>query len=405
LSDEEEPGDREELGDVAEDGLIEEISSAPSPGATADIDVPALWRSLIDVEAELTTEGVALSEGFFDRNVRRHVVPFELSSGTFDFDRADTVGVQKLDAKGTYRDAITRAGDVRADRKTAPIAGSLLISDNRKRFIDVLDYGGRAHPTAPHLMLWLTPLVQCWGATTLVDETIAGIRARWSGQREGEQARSFKSICLSPPRPPRYLEKAFDFVCVGDYRQFPGPLEILLVPHVAAAVVVHAPIETARGYPVPLGFVSFDQAVLRRAEQYMLENLSPYFVDESLYRAYFSLSGQPLALSCTKLSRQMSRRVVRYRFGARRKSLHFRCTRMRAQMRRQHQRSTSDFMCVHCSAPSHGVDRGVDDEEGSSGSPAFQHAALAFQCSTRSGWADALSHYSEARGDCALHDS
>jgi hypothetical protein len=46
---------------------------------------------------------VALSEGFLDRNLRRHVVPFELSSGTFDFDRADTVGVQKLDAKGVWR--------------------------------------------------------------------------------------------------------------------------------------------------------------------------------------------------------------------------------------------------------------------------------------------------------------
>ena len=30
-------------------------------------------------------------------------MPFELSSGTFDFDRADTVGVQKLDAKGVWR--------------------------------------------------------------------------------------------------------------------------------------------------------------------------------------------------------------------------------------------------------------------------------------------------------------
>ncbi|KJC58417.1 hypothetical protein UP10_26150 [Bradyrhizobium sp. LTSPM299] len=103
VADEEEPGDREELGDVAEDVLVEEIVAAPAAVRTVDIDVPELWRSLIGVEAELTTEGLALSEGFFDRNLRRHVVPFELSSGTFDFDRADTVGVQKLDAKGVWR--------------------------------------------------------------------------------------------------------------------------------------------------------------------------------------------------------------------------------------------------------------------------------------------------------------
>jgi hypothetical protein len=35
----------------------------------------------------------------FDRNLRRHVVPIELSSGTFDFDKSDTVGVQKRAAR------------------------------------------------------------------------------------------------------------------------------------------------------------------------------------------------------------------------------------------------------------------------------------------------------------------
>jgi hypothetical protein len=107
-TDEEEPGDRGELGDVAEDALVEEISAAQPEVRAVDVDVPALWRSLIDVEAELTTEGIALSEGFFDRNLRRYMVPFELSSGTFDFDRADTVGVEKLDAKGLWR----RVGDL-----------------------------------------------------------------------------------------------------------------------------------------------------------------------------------------------------------------------------------------------------------------------------------------------------
>jgi hypothetical protein len=39
--------------------------------------------------------------------------------------------------------------------------------------------------------------------------------------------------------------------------------------------------------------VSFDAAVLRRAEQYMLDNLSAYFADESLYsEVAAALSGQ-----------------------------------------------------------------------------------------------------------------
>jgi hypothetical protein len=43
-----------------------------------------------------------------------------------DFTRRDGLAVERY-----YREAITRAGDVRAHRKTAPIAGSLLAPPNR----------------------------------------------------------------------------------------------------------------------------------------------------------------------------------------------------------------------------------------------------------------------------------
>ena len=76
-------------------------------------------------------------------------------------------------------DAITRTGDVRADRKKAPITGSLLLSENRKRLLDVLDYGSRQqHFSPPRFLLWLAPHVPSWNATTLLDETVAGIRTR-----------------------------------------------------------------------------------------------------------------------------------------------------------------------------------------------------------------------------------
>jgi hypothetical protein len=205
-----------------------------------------------------------------------------------DFARRDGLAVERY-----YREAITRAGDVRADRKTAPIVGSLLVAENLKRLIDVLDYGSRAHATAPRFLLWLTPLLPWWGATTLLDETVSGIRARWAGQPGDGQAEMIKSICLTAARPPRYVEKAFELVCASDHRRCPGPLEILLVPHVAAAVLVHAPIGVPRGYPVPLGFVSFDETVLRRTQEYLLDKVGPYFTDESLHRKVESaLSGQ-----------------------------------------------------------------------------------------------------------------
>lgn len=196
-----------------------------------------------------------------------------------DFTRRDGLAIERY-----YREAITRAGDVRADHKTAPIAGSLLLSENRKRVLDVLDYGSRQDSGAPRFLLWLAPQVSSWNATTLLDETVAGIRSRWNGPRAVGQTEAVRSICLTAPRPPRYVEKAFDLFGTSDYRRFPSPLEILLVPQVAVAVLVHAPIESPRGYAVPLGFVSFDEAVLQRAQQYMLDNIGAYLTDEKLYR-------------------------------------------------------------------------------------------------------------------------
>jgi hypothetical protein len=173
---------------------------------------------------------------------------------------------------------------VRSDRKTAPVAGSLLVSENRKRLLEVLDYGSRQYSGVPRFLLWLAPQVPSWNATTLLDEMVAGIRTRWSGHPADAQTEPLKSICLSAPRPPRYLEKAFELVVTSDYRRFPAPLEILLVPQVAVATIVHAPINSPRGFAVPLGFVSFDATVLQRAEQYVLDNLSAYIWDDRLYR-------------------------------------------------------------------------------------------------------------------------
>lgn len=205
-----------------------------------------------------------------------------------EFTRRDGLAVERY-----YREAITRAGDVRADRMTTPIVGSLLLSENRKRLRDVLDYGARQHSDMPRFLLWLVPQVLSWNATTLLDETIAGIRTRWNAQSADGQTAALKSICLTASRPPRYIKKAFELVGTNDYRRFPGPLEILLVPQVAVAAIVHAPIGSPRGFAVPLGLVSFDRAVLRRAEQYVLDNLSAYLANDSLYREVAeALSGQ-----------------------------------------------------------------------------------------------------------------
>lgn len=92
----------------AEDIVESSISSrdaATEPGLPQarqpTIDVSGLWRCLINVERELTTEGVAQADSVYDREKKRHIVAFELESGSFDFNRNDTVGVERLD-KGRW---------------------------------------------------------------------------------------------------------------------------------------------------------------------------------------------------------------------------------------------------------------------------------------------------------------
>ncbi|MCW2189468.1 serine/threonine protein kinase [Bradyrhizobium elkanii] len=102
------PADPEEAREVrlseeqAEEALAEEVAALPA-SIDLSIDVPRLWRALIDVENELTIEGTAQLESFFDRATGRHKVPFELETGVFEFARNDTVGVLRQDRKGGWR--------------------------------------------------------------------------------------------------------------------------------------------------------------------------------------------------------------------------------------------------------------------------------------------------------------
>ncbi|UEM24060.1 AAA domain-containing protein [Skermanella mucosa] len=86
-------------GEAAEDELCEEIagrSAAGAPGTGIDsIDIPTLWRRLMDAEEALTTDGVALGNSIEVRGTQRHAVPFELENGAFDYKKDDRVTVEK----------------------------------------------------------------------------------------------------------------------------------------------------------------------------------------------------------------------------------------------------------------------------------------------------------------------
>lgn len=106
------------LSDQSSDDLADAIGvEAPSVGG---VDVKLLWRTLMDVESTLTTEGVTQGDSRFDVKLKRHVAPFELATGVFEFDRKrDFVGVERFDEK---RNEWRRVGELDLMRSKPDLA-------------------------------------------------------------------------------------------------------------------------------------------------------------------------------------------------------------------------------------------------------------------------------------------
>lgn len=118
--------------DDAEDLLAEEIEQAEPPAT--EIDVPLLWRTLIETENELKTEAILRGDSFYDRRTKVHRAPIELESGTFDYARHDTVGVERLSRRGEWR----RIGelDVQASRSDMVVINTNGFGNAQDRWLE-----------------------------------------------------------------------------------------------------------------------------------------------------------------------------------------------------------------------------------------------------------------------------
>ncbi|MBB3455222.1 hypothetical protein FHT86_003521 [Rhizobium sp. BK313] len=180
-------------------------------------------------------------------------------------------------SEGRYwRESVSRAGEPRSDRKTIPIVGSLLLPENIERLQSVLDYGLRAASEAPVNIFAVAPQTRRWGATTQQRDLLTLIQEKVGLTFPSADRAEMKATCLYAGKPPAYTQKAFDEVLSSHVEHFPKALEILLVPGVMLAAVVHAPLGSSNGNPVPLGLASFDLAMVERGSQYVMDRLEAY---------------------------------------------------------------------------------------------------------------------------------
>lgn len=183
-----------------------------------------------------------------------------------------------------YRHAFTSQGDIRADRQTTPIVGSLFTLDNTRRLLGVANYGLRNKRRGAASLYWLIPQVPFWGSTVILPEALEQLRERIGRTNEVGLARSVETVSLTVGRPERWIKEAFGLNHFSDGSVFPSGFEMLLVPGSFVAATVHAPIGQPSGLPVPLGFASFDKRVVSRATQLLEENVGPYKLPEHLVR-------------------------------------------------------------------------------------------------------------------------
>jgi hypothetical protein len=141
--------------------------------------------------------------------------------------------------------------------------------------VSIIDYGLYEKQELPDVILSVAPQIPNWAATTVQREILSEIKRR-IGQEPSGTDHDIRSICFFSGKAPRYLGCTFDEIRTSRLGEFPGAMEILVVPHVAAFVIVHAPVGAADGYPVPLGIDSFDPDAVYRVNVYVSEHTAGY---------------------------------------------------------------------------------------------------------------------------------
>lgn len=173
----------------------------------------------------------------------------------------------------------SRAGEFRSDRQTVGIIGPLYLPDNRKRLSAALSLAGPRSTGSDASLVWSIPTQAAWGASRALETLLVGIRGEAVSQLEGTPPKLREAYAVTCGKPPRYLGKAFDKVLSRpDNGALPASLEIMLIPQRVVAVSVHVVLGDGRGFPVPLGIMSFDNKVVRRAHHYLEAQLPSHLM-------------------------------------------------------------------------------------------------------------------------------
>lgn len=228
-------------------------------------------REAITVAAARMIEGLTIQSRSDDQEA--YALLIEMASEFLkDFTRRDGLSIERF-----YRYAYASHGDVRSDRPTVPLVGSLFTPENARRLIEIVGQGLKRTLKPAQAMFWVVPQTPVWGSTSILSEILDRTVSRIDATNQDLLSRRpVVSCALTTGKPERWVAEAFERSFTSEGRAMPGALELFLVPGAFVAALVHAPVGAQTGLAVPLGFASFDEKVVGRAAQ-LLRRFSNHF--------------------------------------------------------------------------------------------------------------------------------
>ena len=152
-----------------------------------------------------------------------------------------------------------------------PVVGRAWVEANKERIARAAEYSLKRQGQRPPMILWVKPAGQYWGLTTKFAEIVEGLRHAFRDLPGGDGK---IRVLLAGESVPEVFKNACDVTVHVPSRALAPDLEVLLVPGRLCVVLAQSPVESPQGFPIPMGVISFEPAVVRRAHEIVTTILS-----------------------------------------------------------------------------------------------------------------------------------
>ncbi|MCH1920372.1 hypothetical protein L9G15_13130 [Shewanella sp. A3A] len=184
----------------------------------------------------------------------------------------DYLGEEGVSAERFYRDiSLLKGAGFRQNRQTVPILGPLISTRGTRLLLDGLKRtcANSQVTCIPRKFYWRAPTNPHWGLSRALPKLCDGI-CEYLATKVGEDIPRVVPVLIREERT-RGPERAFSEIQDIRPNSLPSSVEIILVPGLLVAVVVHLPVQAMNGHAVPLGFISIEAEVVASAEQLLKE--------------------------------------------------------------------------------------------------------------------------------------